>query len=100
LLYKQFKLDLAVIRTQGVETMRSREGFAVRQLALAALEKSVKMLEVAYALVKQGNKREAKRLWSEAVRQRTISTWMVAEADNLERDLTGGRWFKSTVANN
>jgi hypothetical protein len=80
--------------------MRSREGLAVRQLALAALEKSIKMLEVAYGLVKQGNKREAKRLWSEAIRQRTISKWIVAEADNLERDLKGGRWFIKPVANN
>jgi hypothetical protein len=72
--------------------MRSKEGFAVRQLGLGALEKSAKMLQVAVTLIKQGNKREAKRLWSEARRQRTICFRMVAEADRLERDLRGGRW--------
>ena len=73
--------------------MRSKEGLAIRQLGLRTLEKSTKMLEVALNLVKQGNTREAKRLWGEARRQRTISSRIVAEADNLERELRGVRWF-------
>jgi len=73
--------------------MRSREGLAIRQLGLATLEKSTKMLEVALTLFKQGNLREAKRLWREARRQRTVSSLIVAEADNLERELRDGRWF-------
>jgi|GEM_PF-3355965 len=73
--------------------MRSKEGFAIRQLGLAALEKSVKMLEVAYSLIKQGNKQEAKTIWREARRQRTLCSQILAEADNLERELRGSRWF-------
>ena len=73
--------------------MRSKEGLAIRQLGLATLEKSTKMLQVALTLIKQGNAREAKRLWGEARRQRTVSSRIVAEADKLERDLRGGRWF-------
>jgi hypothetical protein len=73
--------------------MRSKEGLAIRQLGLGALEKSIKMLKVALKLIKQGNKREAKRLWGEARRLRTISTRIVAEADNLERELRGNKWF-------
>lgn len=67
--------------------MRSREGFAIRELALAALEKSTKMLEVALELVKQGNHEEAARLRNEARTQRTNSMSLLAEANNLERDL-------------
>jgi hypothetical protein len=48
------------------------------------------MLQVAVTLFKQSNKLEAKRLWSEARRLRSICFRMVAEADNLERDLRGG----------
>lgn len=69
--------------------MRSREGFAIRELALAALEKSTRMLEVALELVKQGNHEEAARLRNEARTQRTNSMSLLAEANNLERDLKG-----------
>jgi hypothetical protein len=69
--------------------MRSKEGLAIRQLGLTALDKSLKMLEVAFTLIKQGNKKEGKRLWFEARRQRTNCFRMIAEADNLERELRG-----------
>ena len=67
--------------------MRSKEGLAIRQLGLVALEKSLKMLDVAFTLIKQGNKKEGRRLWFEARRQRINSFRMMAEADNLEREL-------------
>ena len=70
--------------------MRSKEGLAIRQLGLIALEKSLKMLDVAFTLIKQGNKKEGRRLWFEARRQRINCFRMIAEADNLERELRGG----------
>jgi len=75
--------------------MRSKEGFAVRQLALNALGESIKMFEVACTLIRQGNKKEAFRLWREARKQRTNSYRIVAEADMLERALRGGHWLGS-----
>ena len=73
--------------------MRSKEGFAVRQLALNTLGESIKMFDVACTLIRQGNKKEAFRLWREARKQRTNSYRIVAEADMLERALRGRDWF-------
>jgi hypothetical protein len=42
------------------------------------------MLEVAIRLLKQGNRAESERVKSEARIQRTISTMLMAEANNLE----------------
>jgi hypothetical protein len=67
--------------------MRTKEGLAIRQLGLIALNKSLKMLDVAFTLFKYGNKKEARRLWFEARKLRTNCFQMIAEADNLERDL-------------
>ena len=77
--------------------MRSREGFAVRELALNALEESIRMFEVACTLIRQGNKKEAFRLWREARKQRTNSYRIVAEADMLEAVLRGGHWLGTTL---
>jgi hypothetical protein len=64
--------------------MRGRDGLTLRKRALEALERSTQMLEVAVRLLKQGNCVESQRLKSEARRQRTISTLLMAEANNLE----------------
>lgn len=77
--------------------MRSKEGFAVRQLALNALGESIKMFEVACTLIRQGNKKEAFRLWTEARQQRTNSYRIVAEADLLEAVLRGGHWLGTAL---
>lgn len=68
----------------GVLIMRSSEGFAIRQEAIEALEKSTKMFEVALELATQGNQAEAERLRKEARTQRTISEFLQTEANNLE----------------
>jgi hypothetical protein len=60
--------------------MGSREGLPLQKQALEALEKSTRMLEVAFNLLRQGNQVEAVRLREEARRQRTISTLLFAEA--------------------
>ena len=64
--------------------MGSREGLTLREKALEALEKSTKMLQVALDLLNQGNQVEAARLQKEARKQRTLSTLLMAEANNLE----------------
>lgn len=67
--------------------MGSREGLTLREKALEALEKSTKMLQVALDLLTQGNQVESVRVRNEARKQRTISTFLMAEANNLERNL-------------
>ena len=67
--------------------MGSREGLTLREKALEALEKSTKMLQVALDLLTQGNQVEAARVQKEARRQRTISTFLMAEANKLEMNL-------------
>lgn len=64
--------------------MHGSDGLALRKRALEALERSTKMLEVAVCLLKQGNRAESERVKSEARTQRTISTLLMAEANNLE----------------
>ena len=64
--------------------MHESDGLALRKRALEALERSTKMLEVAVRLLKQGNRAESERVKSEARTQRTISTLLMAEANNLE----------------
>ena len=66
--------------------MGSREGLTLQQRALEALRSSTKMLKVASILRRQGNKAEADRLQNEARAQRTISTLLMAEAQNREND--------------
>ena len=63
--------------------MHVSDGLALRQRALEALERSTRMLEVAVRLLKQGNRAESERVKSEARTQRTISTLLMAEANNL-----------------
>ena len=64
--------------------MRGSDGLTLRKRALEALERSTRMLEVAIRLLKQGNRAESERVKSEARTQRTISTLLMAEANNLE----------------
>ncbi len=52
--------------------MGSREGLALRQLALEALEKSTKMFELAFKLQTQGNQVEAERVRNDARTQRNF----------------------------
>lgn len=56
----------------------------LRKQALQALESSTRMFDVAFDLLKQGNESEAERVRDEARHQRTISTLLMAEANNLE----------------
>ena len=79
--------------------MVNQEVFALRQEALEALEKSTTMLEVALELIEQGNQAEAKRLRNEAHTQRTISTLLMSEANNIERDRKSIRAKRSETAN-
>lgn len=67
--------------------MGSREGMALRQRALEALEKSTKMFEVALELLKQGNYVESNRVRNEARTQRTISSLLMSEANSLDENL-------------
>jgi hypothetical protein len=64
--------------------MGRREGLTLREKALEALETSTRMLQVALDLLSQGNQVEATRVRNEARKQRTISTLLMAEANNLE----------------
>lgn len=64
--------------------MRGSDGLTLRKRALEALERSTRMLEVAIRLLKQGNRAESERVKGEARTQRTISTLLMVEANNLE----------------
>ena len=68
--------------------MGSRDGLTLREKALEALESSTKMLQVALDLLTQGNQVEATRVRDEARKQRTISTLLMAEANNLDMNLS------------
>lgn len=69
---------------RGTYEMGRQEGLRIRGEALEALEKSTRMLEVAFNLLTQGNYAEADRVRYEARTQRTISTLLMARAHNLE----------------
>ena len=71
--------------------MGSREGLTLRQKSLEALQKSTQMLQVALDLLTQGNQVEAARVQKEARKQRTISTFLMAEANKLEMNLNIAR---------
>lgn len=64
--------------------MALQEGITLRKRAVEALEKSTKMLEVAMGLLKHGNRAEAERVRHQARAQRTISTILMAKANQLE----------------
>ena len=64
--------------------MGTGEGLRLRKRALESLEKSTKMLQMAFDLVKQGYQIEAQRVREEARAQRTISTLLMAKANKLE----------------
>jgi hypothetical protein len=86
------------IETGGVHLMSARMEWTLRQRALEALEKSTKMLEVACELLKQGNKVEASRVRSLARGQRTISTLLLAQANNvaINSEMIRSRRFSNT----
>jgi len=71
--------------------MVSQEGFTLRKMAVEALEKSTRMLEVAMNLLKHGNRAEAERVRREARAQRTISTLLMAKASQLETNPSQSR---------
>ena len=56
----------------------------LRVRALAALEKSTKLIEVAFDLLKQGNVTEAARLKNQARAQRNLSVRLFALASGAE----------------
>ena len=62
----------------------TRDELTLRKRALEALERSTQMLEIADRLLKQGNRVESDRVWTDARTQRTISTLLMAEANKLE----------------
>ena len=71
--------------------MVTQEGFTLRKMAVEALEKSTRMLEVAMNLLKHGNRAEAERVRREARAQRTISTLLMAKASQLETNPSQSR---------
>src|ERR1700687_229376 len=64
--------------------MRSREVLKLRQRALETLQKSTRMLEMAFDLLKHGNPVAAQNLTDEARTHRTISTLLMTQAHTLE----------------
>ena len=64
--------------------MTGQEGLSLRQQALEALEKSTKLLKIATGLWSQGQRVEAESLRNEARTHRTISTLLMAKANNLD----------------
>jgi hypothetical protein len=57
---------------------------ALREQAMAALQESTTMLEVASNLLDAGNREEAIRLKDEARGKRNVSVWLMSEANTLE----------------
>lgn len=64
--------------------MRKELSVKLSERALAALEKSTKLLRVADQLESQGNLAESKRLREQGRSQRSISVWLMAQANNTE----------------
>jgi hypothetical protein len=56
----------------------------LREQAMAALQESTIMLEVASNLLDAGNREEAIRLKNEARSKRNVSVWLMSEANTLE----------------
>lgn len=69
--------------------MTGQEGVTLREQALEALEKSIKLLKIAMRLWSDGQTVEAKSLRDEARTHRTISTLLMAKANNLDNDFEG-----------
>ena len=61
-----------------------RSAAALREQAMAALQESTTMLEVASNLLDSGNREEAIRLKDEARGKRNVSVWLMSEANTLE----------------
>ena len=84
LFYTRNRVVCSESRQKGVGSMGITDGLKLRKRALEALKKSTRMLEVAVTLMKQGNRTEAERVRGYARSQRTISTLLMAEANQLE----------------
>lgn len=61
-----------------------RSAAALREQAMAALQESTTLLEVASNLLDAGNREEAIRLKDEARGKRNVSVWLMSEANALE----------------
>jgi hypothetical protein len=72
----------------------------LRKQALQALEKSTRMFDVAFDLLKQGNESEAERVRDEARAERTISTLLMAEANSLEVTIPSNQLHQSLRGRN
>lgn len=62
--------------------MRKELSLTLGERALEALEKSTKLLRVANQLESQGNFVESDRLRAEGRTQRSISVWLMAQAND------------------
>ena len=67
---------------------------ALRQRAVAAIEMSNTMLQVAQSLLKQGNQREAARLRDEARYKRNESVLLMDQATEIGRQRSNVLQFK------
>ena len=64
--------------------MNTHELMPLREQAMAALQESTTMLEVACNLMEQGNRKEAERLHKAARTKRSVSVLLMAKANALE----------------
>ena len=71
--------------------MQKELSLTLSERALEALEKSTKLLRVADQLQSQGNFVESERLRVEGRTQRSISVWLMAQANNASRPGNAGR---------
>ena len=67
----------------------NKQSVPLRAQAMAALQESTTMLQVACDLMEQGNKKEAERLHKAARTKRNVSVLLMAKANALE--LESGR---------
>ncbi len=82
----RFQRSLARFVSQhGGQVMEQHFALALRQRAVAALEISTTMLQVAQNLFKQGNKKEAARLRNEARYKRNESILLLDQATAAEQ---------------
>ena len=71
--------------------MQKELNVTLSERALEALEKSTKLLRVADQLESQGNLAESERLREQGRSQRSISVWLMAQANNAASGSGTGR---------
>ena len=71
--------------------MQKELSLTLSERALEALEKSTKLLRVANQLESQGNLTESGRLRAEGRTQRSISVWLMAQANDVAGRVRTGR---------